>query len=185
MNVIKTDIPEVLVFQPRVFNDARGYFFESFRKETFDNFVPNTTFVQANESLSDKGVLRGLHYQKGEYAQGKLVRVIKGAVYDIAVDIRVGSPTYGKYVGIELNEENNKQLWVPRGFAHGFLVLQPNTIFSYQCDNYYNKEAEGGIIYNDPELGIKWPGKNDNLLLSEKDIILPLLKETNDFQYKN
>lgn len=183
MKVIITDIPEVLIFEPRVFQDARGYFFESFRKELFDKNVPNTTFVQANESFSDKGVLRGLHYQKGKYAQGKLVRVIKGAVYDVAVDVRVGSPTYGKYVGVELSEENKKQLWIPRGFAHGFLVLEPNTIFAYQCDNYYNKESEGGIIYNDPAVGIQWPGNKENLLLSEKDAILPLLKETNDFQY--
>lgn len=185
MNVIKTDIPEVFIFEPRVFNDPRGYFFESFRKELFDTYVPNTTFVQANESFSGKGVLRGLHYQKGDYTQGKLVRVIKGAVYDVAVDVRKGSPTYGKYVGVELNEENKKQLWVPRGFAHGFIVLEDNTIFSYQCDNYYNKESEGGIIYNDPTVGIKWPVVNTELNLSEKDLILPTLAETNDFEYNS
>lgn len=183
MKVINTEIPEVLIFEPRVFNDNRGYFFESFRKELFDQHVPNTTFVQANESFSDAGVLRGLHYQKGNFAQGKLVRVIKGAVYDVAVDVRHGSPTYGKHVGVELTEDNKKQLWVPRGFAHGFLVLETNTIFSYQCDNYYNKESEGGIIYNDPSVNIQWPGQASELLLSEKDVILPELKDTKDFIY--
>ena len=177
MNVIPTAIPDVLIFEPRVFKDDRGYFFESFRKSTFLEHVPGVELVQANESFSTYGVLRGLHFQKGEHAQGKLVRVIMGEVLDVAVDIRPGSATYGKYVGVNLSEENKRQLWIPRGFAHGFAVLSKEVIFSYQCDNYYNKASEGGIIYNDADINIDWQLDAKDVLLSEKDAILPNLKD--------
>lgn len=177
MNIIKTDIPGVLILEPRVFNDDRGYFFESFRKSIFEENISRTELLQANESFSTYGVVRGLHFQKGEHAQGKLVRVIMGEVYDVAVDIRPGSSTYGRHVGVVLSGENKRQFWIPRGFAHGFSVLSKEVIFSYQCDNYYNKESEGGIIYNDPELNINWQVESKDMLVSEKDAELPTLSE--------
>ena len=169
MKVIKTSIPEVLIFEPTIHGDARGYFMEYFRQETFDQYLPNTTFVQGNESKSSYGVIRGLHFQKPPYAQGKLVRVIVGEVLDVAVDIRIGSPTYGKHVAVNLSGENKRQLWIPRGFAHGFAVLSKEAIFAYKCDNYYNQEADGGIRFDDPALNIQWTIPVKDINLSGKD----------------
>lgn len=184
MEVFPTSIGDVILFRPNVFSDGRGSFFESYNQNTIKQVGIHTTFVQDNQSQSSKGVLRGLHYQMGEHAQAKLVRVIKGSVYDVAVDIRKGSPTYGKYFGAILSEENGKQMFVPRGFAHGFLVLEDNTIFTYKCDNFYHKPSEGGIIWNDPEIGIEWQLDAKDILLSEKDEKLPNLTNClNDFIY--
>jgi dTDP-4-dehydrorhamnose 3,5-epimerase len=175
MQVIPTDISGLLIIQPNVFEDNRGYFFESYNKKEFLNNEIEADFVQDNQSLSQKGVLRGLHFQSPPYAQGKLVSVIKGAVLDVAVDIRSASATYGKHVAIELNEKNKTMLWIPAGFAHGFLTLEDNTIFSYKCTNFYNRESEGSILWNDTEIGIDWRIKDP--LLSEKDTNgLPLNK---------
>ncbi|MGY0391260.1 dTDP-4-dehydrorhamnose 3,5-epimerase [Bizionia sp. KMM 8389] len=177
MKIQETKLQGCFIIEPRVFEDKRGYFFESFNLNTFNQGTGlNVEFVQDNESFSTKGVLRGLHYQTGAHAQAKLVRVVKGSVLDVAVDIRKNSPTYGQYVAVELTETNKKQLFVPRGFAHGFVVLSETAIFSYKCDNYYNKESEGGIIYNDPTLNIDWQLPEASLLVSEKDIILPKLE---------
>jgi len=174
MEIKETYLKGCFVISPKVLNDERGYFFESFNKEKFENETGlNINFVQDNESFSQKGVLRGLHYQEGDYAQAKLVRVIKGKVLDVAVDIRKNSPTYGKHFSIILSEENKKQLFIPRGFAHGFLVLEDHTLFSYKCDNYYNKESERGIIYNDELLNIDWNFPEEQFILSEKDNHLP------------
>ena len=173
MNIIHTPLEGCFVIEPQVFGDARGSFMETYNQQ---KFPVDVHFVQDNQSLSQKGVLRGLHFQKGEYAQAKLVRVIRGEVLDVAVDIRPNSKTFGKHFSIVLNEENNKQLFVPRGFAHGFAVLQNDTIFAYKCDNFWNKEAESGIMYNDPDIGIDWMLKEDEILLSDKDKILPNLK---------
>lgn len=167
MTVEKTTLEGLLVIKPRVFEDARGYFFESFNEKTLAAAGLKTSFVQDNQSLSQKGVLRGLHFQAPPFAQGKLVRVIKGAVLDVVVDIRKASATYGKHFSIELNEQNKTMLWLPEGFAHGFSTLEDNTIFYYKCNNYYNKESEGCIMWNDPALGIDW--NVDTPLLSEKD----------------
>jgi dTDP-4-dehydrorhamnose 3,5-epimerase len=167
MKFEKLDIPGLLLIHPRVFDDSRGYFFESYNKNNFSNAGITEEFVQDNQSLSQPGVLRGLHFQTGEFAQSKLVRVIKGAVLDVAVDIRKGSPTYGKHIAIELNEVNKLMLYVPVGFAHGFLTLAENTIFSYKCGNFYNKASELGIMWNDSDLNIQW--NIENPLLSEKD----------------
>ena len=168
MNITQPEIEGLIVIEPKVFTDDRGYFFESFHAQRYN--LPNAhEFVQDNEAKSDKGVLRGLHFQAGDHAQGKLVRVVRGAVYDVAVDVRKNSPTYGLWYGILLSGENKKQLWVPRGFAHGYLVLEDETIFSYKCDNYYNKAAEQGIRYDDPEIGISWPDVGIKFLVSEKD----------------
>ena len=169
MEVIKTEIEGVVIIEPRIFKDDRGYFYESFSQREFEEKVCRTTFVQDNQSKSSYGVLRGLHFQKPPYCQSKLVRCIKGAVLDVAVDIRKGSPTFGKYVAVELSEENHRQFFVPRGFAHGFAVLTPEAIFQYKCDNYYNKESEGAVAWNDPQLAIDWRIPADKVLLSEKD----------------
>ena len=169
MEVIKTEIDGVVIIEPRIFKDDRGYFYESFSQREFEEKVCRTTFVQDNQSKSSYGVLRGLHFQKPPYCQSKLVRCIKGAVLDVAVDIRRGSPTFGKYVAVELSEDNHRQFFVPRGFAHGFAVLTPEAVFQYKCDNYYNKESEGAIAWNDPELAIDWRIPADKVLLSEKD----------------
>ena len=178
MNRINTAIEDCFIIEPTVFKDKRGYFLETFNQKAFNKIAGfDINFIQDNESFSSKGVLRGLHYQIGDYAQAKLVRVIKGTVLDIAVDIRKGSKTFGKYVSIELSEENKKQFFVPRGFAHGFIVLSDTAIFSYKCDNFYNKEAEGGIIYNDPTLNIDWQLPQEELLVSEKDTVLPKLQD--------
>lgn len=175
MEVIETKIKDLFILQPKVFEDERGYFYESFNKEKFNDLTgTNYDFVQDNQSLSQKGILRGLHFQNPPFEQGKLVRVIKGAVLDVAVDIRKNSPTYGEYVLAELTEENKTMFWIPPGFAHGFLSLKDNTIFSYKCTGYYNKASEGSLIWNDPDLKINWG--IDNPLVSEKDNIAPRFK---------
>lgn len=176
MNVLETKLKGCFVIEPKIFEDKRGYFFESFNLKQFQKLTKsNTVFIQDNESYSTKGVLRGLHYQTGKYAQAKLVRVVKGEVLDVAVDLRRNSKTYGEHFSIELSEENKKQLFVPRGFAHGFIVLSDTAIFSYKCDNYYNKDSEEGVIYNDVDLNIDWKLPENELIVSEKDIILPTL----------
>lgn len=169
MEVIKTDIEGVVIIEPRIFRDERGYFFESFSQRDFQEKVCNTVFVQDNESKSSYGVLRGLHFQKTPYAQSKLVRVIKGAVLDVAVDIRKGSPTFGQHVAVELTEDNHRQFFIPRGFAHGFSVLTDEVIFQYKCDNFYAPQSEGALAWDDPDLGIDWRIPTDKVLLSEKD----------------
>jgi dTDP-4-dehydrorhamnose 3,5-epimerase len=177
MKATETKLEGCFVLEPTIFEDKRGYFFESFNQEKFNALInKKVDFVQDNESFSSKGVLRGLHYQVGAHAQAKLVRVIKGKVLDVAVDVRANSKTFGQHVAVELSEDNKKQLFVPRGFAHGFIVLSETAIFSYKCDNLYNKESEGGIIYNDPKLNIDWQLPEDELLVSEKDVILPNLE---------
>ena len=177
MEYQKTDIEGVYLLKPKVFGDARGYFVETWKQADFDEHVGPVTFIQDNESKSSRGVLRGLHYQKGEWSQAKLVRVIKGRVLDVAVDIRKSSPTFGKHVMAELNDENKYQLFIPRGFAHGFLVLSDEAIFTYKVDNVYAPQAEAGIRWNDPQLGIEWPINPAEVLTSEKDLKQPLLKD--------
>jgi len=177
MKVIETEIKGVFILEPRVFADERGYFFESFREDKFINEVCNTRFVQDNEAKSNYGVLRGLHFQKGEFAQAKLVRVIKGAVLDVAVDIRKDSPTFGQHVAVKLTGENKKQMFIPRGFAHGYAVLEDDTIFSYKCDNLYAPNHEGGILYNDPKLNIDWIIPEKDIIVSEKDKKNPLIDQ--------
>lgn len=177
MQVIKTDLEGVFIIEPKIFTDPRGYFFESFSERIFCENVQETSFVQDNESKSSYGVLRGLHFQKPPYTQSKLVRCIKGCVLDVAVDIRKGSPTFGQHVAVELSEENHRQLFVPRGFAHGFSVLSPEAIFQYKCDNYYAPQSEGAIAWNDPALGIDWKLEPSVILLSEKDKHHPTLAE--------
>jgi dTDP-4-dehydrorhamnose 3,5-epimerase len=178
MKVIKTAIEDVVIIEPDVFGDARGYFFESYSQNKFNEQVREVKFVQDNESKSKYGVLRGLHFQKGKDAQSKLVRVVKGRVLDVAVDIRKGSPTFGKYVAVELTEDNHRQLFVPRGFAHGFSVLSEEAIFQYKCDNLYAPQTEGAIAWNDPEIGIDWGLPAEDVLLSAKDAAHPLLKDS-------
>ena len=177
MNIIKTAIEGVVIIEPNIFRDSRGSFFGSFSQKEFEKKVCKTTFIQDNESKSFYGVLRGFHFQKPPFTQSKLVRVVKGRVQDIAVDIRVGSPTFGKHVSVELTEENKRQLFVPRGFAHGFVVLSEEAIFQYKCDNYYSPENEGFIAWNDQEIGVDWNILVDEILLSEKDKHHPLLSE--------
>ena len=177
MNIIKTDIDGVVIIEPRIFTDARGYFFESFSERDFCKEVREIKFVQDNESKSSYGVMRGLHFQRPPFTQSKLVRVIKGAVLDVAVDIRKGSPTYGKHVAVELTEDNHRQFFVPRGFAHGFAVLSDEAIFQYKCDNFYAPEADGGISILDESLGIDWHIPMDKAILSEKDTKHSLLKD--------
>ncbi len=169
MNYIQTEIDGVWIIEPKVFNDARGYFMEAFKEEEFRANISDVHFVQDNESKSSFGVLRGLHYQKGEYSQAKLVRVIKGKVLDVAVDLRRSSPTFGKYVSVELSEENKRQFFIPRGFAHGFLVLSEEAIFTYKVDNGYAPQAEASIRFNDETIGIDWPVAESQFILSEKD----------------
>ena len=179
MKVTETFLKGCFILEPKVFGDKRGNFFEIFNQKEFEKETGlKINFVQDNQSFSQKGVLRGLHMQKGIHAQTKLVRVVKGSVLDIAVDVRKDSSTYGKHFSIELSGENNKQLFVPRGFLHGFITLEDNTVFSYKCDNYYNKGAEVGVIYNDKELNIDWLLKEDDIVISEKDVILSKLKDT-------
>ena len=177
MNIIQTPIPEVLIIEPRIFGDHRGYFLESFSHQWFTQHIHPTHFVQDNESSSKYGVLRGLHFQKPPHAQSKLVRVVKGKVLDVAVDIRRGSPTFGHHVATILSEENKRQLFVPRGFAHGFVVLSDDTIFQYKCDNYYAPQSEGAIAYNDPALNIDWQIEESAIQLSDKDKRNPLLAD--------
>jgi dTDP-4-dehydrorhamnose 3,5-epimerase len=184
MNYISTDIPDLIVCEPAVFGDERGYFLETFKKDSFESFHGrNIDFVQDNESKSTRGVLRGLHYQLPPFAQSKLVRVIQGIVMDVAVDIRKGSPTFGRQLSIELSEKNKKQLFIPRGFAHGFVVLSETAIFSYKVDNYYSAEYDRGLAYDDPALGIDWVLAHDQLKLSPKDLKHPKLAEIEIFNY--
>ena len=175
MNVIKTDIEGLFIIEPKVFGDHRGYFFESFSERDFNSQVCQVRFVQDNESKSRYGVLRGLHFQKPPYAQSKLVRVVKGAVLDVAVDIRMGSPTFGRHVAVELTEDNHRQFFISRGFAHGFVVLSDEVIFQYKCDNFYEPKSEGAIAWNDPALGIDWKIPAEDIILSEKDKKHPVL----------
>lgn len=177
MEVIRTAIDGVVIIEPRIFRDARGYFFESFSQREFDEKVRPVRFVQDNESMSSYGVMRGLHFQRPPYTQSKLVRVVKGAVLDVAVDIRKGSPTYGQHVAVELTEENHRQFFVPRGFAHGFAVLSETAVFQYKCDNFYAPEADGGISILDDTLGIDWKIPVQQAVLSEKDIRHACLKD--------
>ena len=177
MEVIKTAIEGVVIIEPRIFKDARGYFFESFSQKEFNEKVMPINFVQDNESMSSYGVMRGLHYQKMPYTQSKLVRCVKGAVLDVAVDIRKGSPTFGQHVAVELTEENHRQFFVPRGFAHGFAVLSETAIFQYKCDNFYAPQADAGIQLLDEELGIDWRIPTAEALLSEKDLKHPCLRD--------
>lgn len=185
MNVIQTSIPEVLIIEPKVFYDNRGYFMESFSERVFEEKVFHTRFVQDNESKSDYGILRGLHYQLPPFAQSKLVRVLSGRVLDVAVDIRVGSPTFGKYVWAELTEANKLMMFIPRGFAHGFIVLSDNCIFQYKCDNYYSPEHEGTIRWDDASINIDWRIPETDILLSEKDKKHPSLMNAKLFDYKD
>ena len=177
MEIIETSIPGVVLIEPKVFGDSRGYFFEYYSKRDFDRMVRPVTFVQDNESMSSYGVVRGLHYQKGAFSQSKLVRVIEGKVLDVAVDIRKGSPTFGQHVSIVLSAENHRQLFIPRGFAHGFAVLSEKAVFQYKCDNLYAPSSEGAIAWNDPSLGIDWMIPPEDVILSEKDKRHPLLKD--------
>lgn len=177
MEVIKTAIEGVVIIEPRVFKDARGYFFESFSQREFEEKVRPINFVQDNESMSSYGVMRGLHFQRPPYTQSKLVRCVKGKVLDVAVDIRKGSPTYGQHVAVELSEDNHRQFFVPRGFAHGFAVLSETAVFQYKCDNFYAPEADGGISIKDETLGIDWQIPMDKAVLSEKDIKHLCLKD--------
>ena len=177
MNFITTKLEGCFIIEPKIINDERGYFMESFNENTFQKGVGQSVhFVQDNQSFSTKGVLRGLHYQTGVHAQAKLVRVLSGEVLDVVVDIRTGSDTFGEYVSVLLSAENQKQFFIPRGFAHGFLVLSETATFFYKCDNFYNKESEGGLIYNDPSVNIDWQFPTEELLISQKDQILPILQ---------
>lgn len=177
MEVVSTDIDGVKIIVPDIHRDARGYFAETYNEAQYTAIGITAKFVQDNESSSSRGVLRGLHWQARQHSQAKLVRVIRGAVWDVAVDIRKGSPTFGKSVSCELTAENGRQFFIPRGFAHGFVVLEDNTLFSYKCDNFYCKESERGLKYDDPTLGIKWPWPGRDYLLSEKDARHPSLKD--------
>lgn len=178
MRVLKTDIEGVLIVEPTVHGDERGYFMESFSERDFEAATGlNVRFVQDNESSSRRGVLRGLHFQREPYAQAKLVRVVQGMVLDVAVDIRPGSATFGKYVAVELSADNHRQLFIPKGFAHGYVVLEEDTVFQYKCDEYYHPESEDGIAWNDPEIGIEWGVEESEIILSEKDTNRKLLRE--------
>ena len=184
MKVIKTAIDGVVIIEPRIFKDDRGYFYESWNKRDFDENVCPVNFVQDNQSKSSYGVLRGLHFQKGKHSQSKLVRVVQGAVLDVAVDIRKGSPTFGKHVAVELTGDNHRQFFIPRGFAHGFSVLSETAIFQYKCDNLYCRESEGAIAWDDPALGIDWRIPAEKVILSEKDAHHLLLKDSEElFDY--
>ena len=177
MDVIRTEMDGVVIIEPKIFGDARGYFFESFSQREFEEKVRKINFVQDNESMSSYGVMRGLHFQRPPFTQSKLVRCVKGAVLDVAVDIRKGSPTYGQHVAVELTEDNHRQFFVPRGFAHGFAVLSETAIFQYKCDNFYAPQADGGISIKDESFGIDWKIPTDKALLSEKDTLHECLKD--------
>ena len=184
MEIIRTSIPDVVIIEPRVFGDSRGYFFESWSQREFDALVRPVRFVQDNESRSSYGVVRGLHFQKGAFSQSKLVRVVEGVVLDVAVDIRRGSPTFGRHVAVELDAASHRQLFIPRGFAHGFSVLSEHAVFQYKCDNYYAPQAESAIAWDDPALGIDWRVSAGDAILSEKDRCHPLLADCPDlFDY--
>ena len=178
MKFSRAEIPDIIIIEPDVFTDERGYFFESFKQNELNEFLGyDVNFCQDNESKSTYGVLRGLHYQEVPFSQAKLVRVIKGSVLDVAVDIRQDSPTFGKHLAVELSEENKKQLFIPKGFAHGFVVLSETAIFSYKVDNYYNREFDRGIAFDDPALEINWKLKKSNILISDKDINQPSFED--------
>ena len=177
MEILETPIKDLLIIKPRVFNDARGYFFETYNAERYHEAGIAQDFVQDNLSKSSFGVVRGLHFQRAPYSQSKLVSVTVGRVWDVAVDLRAGSPTYGQWYGVELTDENHLQYLIPRGFAHGFSVLSETAIFTYKCDNLYHPEADGGIMFNDPDLGIDWKIPAEKMLLSDKDTKHPLLRE--------
>lgn len=179
MKVIESGLPGLVIIEPKVFEDDRGYFFESYHEGKLLEQGINTRFVQDNQSKSSYGVIRGLHYQLNPHAQTKLVRCLEGVIYDVAVDVRKGSPTFGQWFGVELSSVNKKQLCVPQGFAHGFSVLSPTAVVFYKCDNLYNPGSEGGILYNDPDLGIDWRVDSDKAVLSPKDKALPVLKNAN------
>lgn len=181
MTYIQTEIDGVWIIEPKVFNDARGYFMEAFKKEEFEANIGKVNFIQDNESKSSYGVLRGLHYQKGEFCQAKLVRVIKGEVLDVAVDLRESSPTFGKYVSVLLNEANKRQFFIPRGFAHGFLVLSEEAIFTYKVDNAYAPQAEASVLYNDKDLSIDWPINENQIIMSDKDKTAKAFKDADVF----
>lgn len=182
MNYIETKIKGVWIIEPKVFNDARGYFFEAWKKEEFEAHIGKVNFIQDNESKSSYGVLRGLHYQRGEYSQAKLVRVIKGRVIDVAVDIHKSSPTFGKYVAVELSEDNKRQLFIPRGFAHGFLVLSKEAIFTYKVDNIYAPQSEVGIRWDDKDINVQWPIDMKEVMTSEKDLKGCTLRDAEVFE---
>lgn len=180
MDVVRTDIEGLVIIQPRLFEDQRGYFFESFSEREFAHKVAPVRFVQDNESKSSYGVLRGLHFQKPPYEQAKLVRVVKGRVLDVAVDLRKGSPTYGRHEAVELSEDNHRQLFIPRGFAHGFCVLSEEAVFQYKCDNYYAPQSEGAVRWDDPDLDIDWKIPLKDVILSDKDRNHPCFKDLDD-----
>lgn len=177
MEILDTEIEGLRIIKPKVFTDSRGYFFESYSKRLFDKEIADVEFVQDNESCSSRGVIRGLHFQRPPFSQAKLVRCVRGTVLDVAVDIRKGSPTFGRYVAVEMSEDNHLQFFIPHGFAHGFAVLSETAIFQYKCDNYYHPEAEGGISLLDPALGIDWKVDMNTAILSEKDKCHPLLED--------
>lgn len=181
MEYLSTEIEGVYILEPKVFNDARGYFFEAFKQADFEKHIGKVDFIQDNESKSSRGVLRGLHYQKGEYSQAKLVRVIKGTVLDVAVDMRKASPTFGKHVMVELSGENKRQFFIPRGFAHGFLVMSDEAVFTYKVDNVYAPEHEASVRFDDPQLGIKWPMDASEILTSKKDLEAKPFSEADTF----
>ncbi|WP_289043751.1 dTDP-4-dehydrorhamnose 3,5-epimerase [uncultured Olleya sp.] len=178
MNIVKTKLKDCFILEPTIFGDTRGYFFESYNKTKFESLIGKSIdFIQDNEAFSNKGALRGLHFQKGEFAQAKLVRVTQGLVLDVAVDLRPDSETFLQHIAIELSHENKKQLFVPRGFAHGYVVLSDTAVFNYKCDNIYNKASENGVIYNDKDLNIDWNLDPEQFIISEKDKVLPTIKE--------
>lgn len=181
MKIIETAIEGVVIIEPQVFEDARGYFFESWNKAKMKEAGLDYDFIQDNQSKSCYGTIRGVHFQKGEFSQAKLVRVLQGAVLDVAVDLRKGSKTFGQHVAVELTAENNRQLMIPRGFGHGFSVLTPTAVFAYKCDNVYNKASEAGVRFDDPDLKIDWRVKPEDAVLSDKDKVLPFLKEIECF----
>ena len=181
MKIVKTKIEGVVIIEPQIFEDARGYFFESWNKAKMAEAGLDYDFIQDNQSKSCYGTVRGVHFQKGEFSQAKLVRVLQGTVLDVAVDLRKDSPTFGQHVAVELSAENNRQLMIPRGFGHGFSVLTPTAVFAYKCDNVYNKASEGGVRFDDPALGIDWKINPKDAVLSDKDKVLPLLKDITCF----
>ena len=184
MNVVAAEIPDVKIVEPQVFGDSRGWFVEQYNAGRYKAAGIDADFVQDNESFSSKGVVRGLHWQAAPHTQAKLVRVVRGAVWDVAVDIRKGSPTFGRHVAVTLSAENRRQLYIPRGFAHGFIVLEDETLFSYKCDRLYCKEADRGLLFSDPALGIEWPDLGIEIKLSEKDIRNPLLRDIEPWEEK-
>ena len=181
IHIIKTDFPGLVIIEPKIFGDARGYFFESYNEKAMSDAGIQTVFRQDNQSFSKYGVIRGLHFQLNPFSQTKLIRVVEGAIYDVVLDLRKGSPTFGKWYGVELTAENKRQFYIPQGFAHGFSVLSEQTTILYKCDNLYNPQCEGGVLYNDPALGIDWKIDAANAIVSDKDKVLPVLDrvETN------